>query len=164
MFNISLDKASKLYDDFKGAEQKDIIAVVLKEFVRRQNNDGKTISMPSDIVSYVYYLSLYEQEHIVIVYLNGHREILEISELGIGTDSSCVIDLPSLFRKAIKLGASAFIMVHNHPSGSLEPSEEDNDSASRLKDAGEILGISMLDSIIVSKDGFYSFKEHDLIF
>jgi DNA repair protein RadC len=59
--------------------------------------------------------------------------------------------------------ACAIVVGHNHPSGRLEPSPEDLDITRRLKQAGEVLGISLLDHLIFSSDGFFSFVEHGLL-
>jgi DNA repair protein RadC len=63
----------------------------------------------------------------------------------------------------VKHLACQIIVAHNHPSGSLEPSKDDLEITQRLVKSGEILGIELLDHVIVSKNGYFSFKEHKLI-
>ena len=67
------------------------------------------------------------------------------------------------FKKAIECSATSVILVHNHPSGDPEPSEDDLEITKRLAEAGKLLGITVLDHIIVTKNGFLSFKDNKLI-
>jgi DNA repair protein RadC len=68
-----------------------------------------------------------------------------------------------VFADPIRERATAVLVAHNHPSGNLLPSREDRDITARLKEAGGILGIGLLDHLIFSQDGFYSFLEHDIL-
>jgi DNA repair protein RadC len=76
---------------------------------------------------------------------------------------NCVIHYAKteVFADPIKERATAVIVCHNHPSGNLDPSREDRDITQRLKEAGNILGINVLDHIIFSETTYYSFLEHD---
>jgi len=76
---------------------------------------------------------------------------------------NCVIHCTQteVFADPIKERATAVIVCHNHPSGNLDPSREDRDITQRLKEAGSILGINLLDHIIFSESSYYSFLEHD---
>ena len=99
----------------------------------------------------------------MIVTLNGAHEVIRVKVLTIGLINRTVIHPREFFRQAIKDNSAAVIAIHNHPSGNLHPSEEDREITARLKDAGEILGVVLLDHIIVSKEGYYSFVEHGLM-
>ena len=66
-----------------------------------------------------------------------------------------------MFREAIRRAAAAMLLVHNHPSGDPGPSQEDRDVTRRLRAAGELLGIRVLDHVIVAETGYYSFREQD---
>ena len=66
--------------------------------------------------------------------------------------------------RAVYAGAQSIIMVHNHPSGEVEPSRDDEMIDRRIKDAGELMGIPLIDNIIIGSNSFYSFRSSDEIF
>jgi len=80
-------------------------------------------------------------------------------EVSSGTVSEAVIHPREVFQAAILCNCSSIILCHNHPSGVLAPSAEDKATTKRMKEAGEILGIPILDHVIVSESGYYSLKE-----
>ena len=79
--------------------------------------------------------------------------------ISIGTLNASVIHPREVFKSAIRESANSIILVHNHPSGEPEPSQEDTEITEKLFDAGELLNIKVLDHVIVGKDKFWSFKE-----
>jgi DNA repair protein RadC len=87
------------------------------------------------------------------MYVNSWRLV------SIGTVSEAMIHPREVFAGAILSNASAIIVAHNHPSGTLVPSKEDKAATQRLKEAGEIIGIDVLDHVIIGSPGYYSFKE-----
>ena len=91
--------------------------------------------------------------------LNGAYEIKEIHVVSIGILNRSLVHPREVFSRAIKCNAAALGVAHNHPSGSVEPSSEDREVTRRLKEAGEILGISLLDHLVFSTQGYYSFME-----
>jgi DNA repair protein RadC len=100
-----------------------------------------------------------DREHCIVLTLDGTHKILKTHLVSIGLVNKTIVHPREVFRPAIADNAAAVIVSHNHPSGSLEPSPEDLDITERLKQAAEILGITFLDHIIVSKKGFRSMKE-----
>lgn len=98
-----------------------------------------------------------EKEHCIVLFLNTKNKVVK-RIVSIGTVSTSIVHPREIFREAIRQNASSIIFVHNHPSGSLYPSDEDEKTTSRLKEAGKIIGITLLDSIIISKEGYYSFQ------
>ena len=90
------------------------------------------------------------REHFVALYLDGAHQVASYSIVSIGTANSAVAHPREVFQRAILAGAVSIIIAHNHPSGVLTPSDEDHKVTQRLKDAGEILGIKLLDHLIVS--------------
>ena len=92
-------------------------------------------------------------EEFMILCLNRANKVLGWSRISIGGVSGCVVDPKVIFQVALKSNSSNLIIAHNHPSGNLDPIREDRDITKRLKDAGEILGIPLLDYIIFIKNG-----------
>lgn len=104
-----------------------------------------------------------EQECFVSVSLNGAHEILGFYIVSLGLANRALVHPREVFRNAIKDNATAVILAHNHPSGNLKPSIEDKDVTKRMKLAGDVLGIKVLDHLIVSPSlGHFSFLENDV--
>ena len=91
--------------------------------------------------------------------LNGAHELLETRIVSIGTANKTLVHPREVFSSAIKLRAVAIIVSHNHPSGQLEPSWQDLELNNRLVEAGEILGIQLLDHVIISRKGYRSITD-----
>lgn len=103
------------------------------------------------------------KEHFQLILLNTRNKITGISTISIGTLNSNLVHPREVFKEAISHSSASVILAHNHPSGTPEPSEDDLTITKRLKEAGKILGIEVLDHIIVTKNGFLSFNEKGLI-
>jgi len=103
------------------------------------------------------------KEHLQLTLLNTRNKIIGISTVSIGTLNTNLVHPREVFKEAISHSAASVILAHNHPSGDLEPSEDDLSITKRLTEAGKILGIEVLDHIIVTKNGFFSFKEKGLL-
>lgn len=121
------------------------------------------ICHPQDCVTLLRKYSRMKQEHFGVIFLNAQKEVIQTKCFFVGSDNVCNVYGKIVFWKACKLEASAMILFHNHPSGNTSPSEYDIKLTERFEKGGELLGIQILDHIIVSKNGNYSFKEHDLI-
>lgn len=101
-----------------------------------------------------------EQESFIVFLLDTQQQILSRHTVSIGTLNASMVHPREVFKHAIRENAAAVIIAHNHPSGGREPSDEDITVTKRLKEAGQLLGITLLDHIIVFATGFYSLKEH----
>lgn len=102
-------------------------------------------------------------EQFIVLLLNNKNYIIGWTEVSKGSISESLVHPREVFATAIHSLASSVIIVHNHPSGSLVPSREDLSTTKRIYDASKIIGIELLDHLIISNDGFYSFKEHNQI-
>jgi DNA repair protein RadC len=117
----------------------------------RTDTPMATISGPADATAFIRSVLLdNSREHFIALYLDGAHQIACYSIVAIGTANQCPIHPREIFQRAILSGAVAVIVAHNHPSGSLTPSHEDIKLTKRLKEAGELLGISVLDHLIIS--------------
>jgi DNA repair protein RadC len=96
------------------------------------------------------------KEAFVAFYLDSQNRIISREILGIGILNSCIVHPREVFRTAIIRNSNAVILAHNHPSGSLDPSDEDLDITERLRKVGDIIGIKLLDHVIVSRVGYHS--------
>ena len=104
-------------------------------------------------------MSTLQQEHCKGMYLDARKRVLKEETLFIGSLTASVIHPRELFQKALLEGAAACILVHNHPSGDPAPSEEDIALTKQLRDAGNLLGITFLDHIIIGQKNFCSLRE-----
>ncbi len=102
-------------------------------------------------------------EEFWILLLNRANHIIGRNRISVGGVSGTVVDSKMVFKPAIEALASSIILVHNHPSGNLKPSQADIELTRKLKDAGKCLDIAVIDHIIVAHSGFYSFGDEGLI-
>lgn len=103
------------------------------------------------------------QEEFKLLLLNGANKILGVYHLSKGGTSSTIVDNKLIFSVALKCQASGIILAHNHPSGSLYPSEADKQVTRKVKKGGECLDIKLLDHLIITKDGYFSFADEGLL-
>ncbi|HZI68138.1 MAG TPA: JAB domain-containing protein [Hanamia sp.] len=95
--------------------------------------------------------------------VNRSNRVLGIIEISSGGVTSTVVDPKMVFMAALKANACGLIICHNHPSGNLNPSRADEEITRKIKNAGDFLDLHLLDHIILSSEGFYSFADEGLI-
>ena len=103
------------------------------------------------------------QEEAKILLLNRNNNVLGIYSLAKGGLTSCVVDVRIILSIALKTLATGIILFHNHPSGNLKPSKADLDITKKLKNSCDLLDISLLDHLIITKDNYFSFADEGLI-
>ena len=103
------------------------------------------------------------KEHLFLLHLNTKNQIIRHDLVSVGTLNASLIHPREIYKAAIRESANAIILVHNHPSGDVEPSNADKRVTGILKEAGSILQIEMLDHVIVGRETFFSFREHSLL-
>lgn len=104
-----------------------------------------------------------KKEHFVVLLLDAQNSLIRINDISIGTLNETLVHPREVFEQAIRLSAARLILAHNHPSGNLEPSDEDLKLTQRLLSVGELTGIPVLDHFIVCSSGYLSFKTKGLI-
>ncbi len=126
---------------------------------------GKKLSVktPDEVVSLVWgKLRGKKKEYFLALLLDTRGQLIKTSEISVGSLDSSIVHPREVFKEAISASAASVIFVHNHPSGDLEPSEDDIKLTERLSQAGEIVGIDVLDHIIISDKNFLSLKRRGL--
>ena len=103
------------------------------------------------------------QEEAKILLLNRNNKVLGIYSLAKGGLTSCIVDVRIILSIALKTLATGIILFHNHPSGNLKPSQADLDITKKLKQSCDLLDISFLDHLIITKDNYFSFADEGLI-
>lgn len=125
--------------------------------------DTVRISNAQDVLPLVSDLMDKRQEHFVCISLNGANEVIEKRTVTVGLLNMSPVHPREVFADAIVDRAAAVIFVHNHPSGDLQASDADLKMHEQLTEAGNILGLRVLDHLIVSRRGYLSFQEAGLI-
>jgi DNA repair protein RadC len=95
-----------------------------------------------------------KKEHIVAFYLDTQQRLIERRIISVGTLDASILNPREVFEPALQLSAAGVVLAHNHPSGSLNPSDEDATITKRVADAGDLLGIILINHIIVSTGGY----------
>ena len=147
---IGLAKAAQILSAFELARRH-----LLKETVK--------ITVAQDVLPLVADIAGKQQEYFVCISLNGANEVIEKRVVTIGLLDKNSVHPREVFADVIADRAAAVIFAHNHPSGDLQPSEADRRIHDQLTAAGKILGIHVLDHVIVTRKGYFSFQEAGLI-
>ena len=101
-----------------------------------------------------------DKEYVIVCCMEGHNQPVSIEKVAVGILNQCLVGMREVFKNAILSNAAAIILYHNHPSGVVEPSQSDVAVSKRLKEAGALLDIEILDHIILGDNAFYSMSEH----
>src|SRR5439155_19088879 len=136
------------------------------EFGRRllvPSGDDPRVSSPAEAYALVRDLTKARKEHLVALYLDAQNRLICRETVSIGSLNTTRTHPREAMQPAIVNSALAFILVHNHPSGSLDPSRDDIEFTRTMARAGELIGINLYDHLIVSSRGFVSLKEKGLL-
>jgi len=136
------------------------VAAILEIGRRRYGSVSARIKIPSDIFTLVRHFADRKQERFISLSLNGAHEVLAVRTVTIGLLNKTIVHPREVFADLIQDRAAAFCVAHNHPSGQLECSAEDEEITSRLQAASIILGLHFVDHIIFSETNWWSFREN----
>jgi len=125
---------------------------------------GVKISAPEDAVKLMREMEGYDRERAMILHLSTKNQVLAVENISIGSLNAAIIHPRESIKGAVINSAANIIFLHNHPSGDPAPSVEDRAIVKKLIQAFDTVGIIMLDSIIIGKEQYYSFKEHGEMF
>jgi DNA repair protein RadC len=103
------------------------------------------------------------REHLCILFLNAKNRIIRHEIISVGTLTASLIHPREIFKAAIRESANAVILVHNHPSGDVQPSSADKQVTTILKQAGNLLQIDLLDHVIIGTEDWFSFRDHSML-
>ncbi len=125
--------------------------------------DEPRVSSPAEAYTLVRDLKTARKEHLVALYLDAQNRLIRRETVSIGSLNTTLTHPREVLQPAIVHSALAFILIHNHPSGSLDPSRDDVEFTRTMVRAGELIGISLYDHLIVSARGYVSLKEKGLL-
>lgn len=128
-----------------------------KRLMKEESNKKRRIKKPVDIIEFVSeyygpYLRDAKKEFFNVIFLDIKNKIIDTIELSKGSINSSIVDPKEIIREATIRNSSSIVLVHNHPSGDTEPSQDDINVTNKVKDACQIVGIRVLDHIIIGKD------------
>jgi DNA repair protein RadC len=118
------------------------------------------IRSTEDALAQLREVALKRQEYLIVFYLNARYELLRKEVVGIGSLNNLRITPKEIFSPALQTPCAFLIVAHNHPSGDPTPSDDDIQFTTRIHDAGEVMGIPLLDHLIVGKSGYFSFRDN----
>jgi DNA repair protein RadC len=124
---------------------------------------GAPIRGPDDVLAQVHDLTRARKEHFVALLLNARHEMQRRETVSIGSLNASIVHPREVFQPAILHSAASIVLVHNHPSGDPEPSEEDLSITRRLVQVGDLVGIAVLDHVIVAARGVVSLRSRQLL-
>jgi len=136
------------------------VAAMLEFGRRRYGSFSAHIKHPADIFTLVRHFADRKQERFISLSLNGAHEVLNVRIVTIGLVNKTIVHPREVFADIIMDRAAAFCVAHNHPSGQLESSAEDNEITERLYASSRILGLHFVDHIIFSETSWWSFREN----
>lgn len=141
-----------------------VVAVATRRFARAQVQDAPVLGNWQALIDYLTIdMAHLTRERVRVLYLNTRNILIHDDHVGDGSIDEAAIHPREVIRRAMELGATALILVHNHPSGSPEPSRADIQITNRIAEAGRLLGIVVHDHIIVGRNGHTSLRAKGLI-
>jgi DNA repair protein RadC len=143
------------------------VLVAAGELARRGLRKGlgvlPVISSPAETLPLLAEIKDQRREHFVCLFLNARNQVIHREVVSIGSLSASIVHPREVFQAAVSHAAASLILAHNHPSGDVSPSQEDLELTRRLVQAGQIMGIEVLDHLIIGPEEFYSLKEHGMM-
>jgi DNA repair protein RadC len=137
------------------------LIVAALEFARRRiRPHGLRISFPPDVYPLIRHIADRRQEHFLSISLNGANEVIAIRTVSVGLVNRALVHPREVYADPITDRAAAIIVAHNHPSGNLDPSQDDLAVTRQLQAAGQTLGINLLDHLIFNHTTYYSLLEN----
>jgi DNA repair protein RadC len=130
---------------------------------RGRRYDPVELSTPESAYRFMKDLSRESSEYVYNLYLDTKHRVTDVYLVGKGGCQSALVDPKDVFKAALAVNSPAYIMVHNHPSGMVEPSAEDMALARRLSAAGSLLAIQLVDSIIIGDGHYRSLRDYGVI-
>lgn len=166
---ILLDSTEEELQAIKGIGKRRVKQIkacceLARRLYKKDTKQGYVIKSPSDVEALLMPDMRYlRKEQFRLILLNTKNVVIEVNTVSEGSLNSSIVHPREVFSIAVKRSCSAVLCVHNHPSGDPEPSSEDIETTRRLINAGDILGVKVLDHVIIGDGRFVSLKERGLI-
>ena len=154
--------------NFKGIGEAKAISIIAALELGRRRRAEEVVELKKVTSSKVIFeimqpiIGVLPHEEIWIIYLNNSNKVISKSQLSKGGITGTLVDIRIVFKTALEMGATALILCHNHPSGTLIPSDADKQITRKLKLAGDSLEIKVLDHLIVTETSYFSFADEGI--
>lgn len=132
---------------------------LVKRYYEEKNGKEIVIKNSKDVLSLTYDLREKKKEYLVCLYLNARNVLIKKETISVGLLDKSLLHPREIFHPAVELNSASIILVHNHPSGDSTPSERDKEVVKKIAQAGELMGIPVIDFLITSENDDYSFFE-----
>ncbi|MCB0464320.1 MAG: DNA repair protein RadC [Aequorivita sp.] len=155
--------------EFKGIGEAKAISISAAMELGRRRRTGEALERKKIISSNSVFefvqpiIGELPHEEFWILYLNNSNKVIKSAQLSKGGITGTVVDIRLAFKEALQLGAVGVILAHNHPSGTLKPSQADIQLTKKLKTAGESLDIKVLDHLIITEKAYFSFADENML-
>lgn len=155
--------------EFKGIGNAKAITIAAAAELGRRRRTGealerKKITSSNSVFEFIQpVIGELPHEEFWILYLNNSNKVIKSAQLSKGGITGTVVDVRLAFKEALQLGAVGIILAHNHPSGTLKPSQADIQLTKKLKIAGDSLDIKVLDHLIVTEKAYFSFADENML-
>jgi len=162
---VSIKKLMK----FKGIGEAKAVSIAAAMEIGRRRQNEKAVSKAQISGSKAVFNLLQPliadlpHEEFWIVYLNNSNKVIHKAQLSKGGITGTLVDIRLVMKQALEFGAVSLVLAHNHPSGTLKPSEADKKITKKLQKASEALDIRVLDHVIITQNNYYSFADNNLI-
>ena len=146
-------------------EYKKMVCEIQAVYKKTNSLNAAKIARSQDVnewIRKVYPVDLQTREACLAVFLNRKNNTIGYQVVGIGGIASCIVDIRVIMQSALLCNATSFILCHNHPSGELKASNADLDITQKLKDAGQVMTIPLLDHLILTEEGYLSLLDEGL--
>ena len=153
---------------FKGIGEAKAISIIAALELGRRRRSEEAVELKKVTSSKVIFeimqpiIGELPHEEFWIIYMNNSNKVISKSQLSKGGITGTLVDVRIVFKTALEMGATALILCHNHPSGTLVPSEADKQITKKLKLAGESLEIKVLDHLIITEASYFSFADEGI--
>lgn len=127
-----------------------------------QDKRGPKLDTPALCYEVLKNMGAWEVEQLEVLYLDGRHRLIQRRTVAIGAGNTVYVSPRDIFRHACRLNAVAIVVAHNHPSHDPMPSASDVDLTRRIRAAGDLLGVTMLDHMVIAAEGYYSFADNRL--
>lgn len=140
-----------------------ILACLELSYRLNHNRSLSAVNSPEKVFQQLAELRHKKQERCVVLYLNGRQQLIEQRLVTLGSINTNYLDLRAVFAPALTLPAHSIILTHNHPSGDCQPSQDDLVVTDRVQEAGQILGVTLTDHVIIGHNHYFSFKQEGML-
>ena len=136
---------------------------LVKRYYEDEKSGETTIKNSKDVLSLIYDIRDKKKEHLVCLYLNARNSLLKKEVISVGLLDKTLLHPREIFHPAVELNTASIILVHNHPSGNIKPSQSDIDLTTQIINACNMINVTVHDHVIISSDNYYSFKSNMLL-